>query len=267
MSASPALRAAARALQAVPGLAGARVLEPLGAGPTNACFLVEHQGERLVLRLDRPQAAALGLDRESERRVCEAVAVAAAGMTPAYRYFDVATGICLRPYLEGECLKAADLLDARVLEELAGRLRQLHALEPVGGRFYPLAATRRYARDLGTNEAASLARRAGEILAALPATAATLCHNDLVAENILRVPRRGLVLIDWEYAGIGDPYFDLAVVVRHHDLGEVTARQFLSAYLNREPDDAERLRLKTQCEFYGCLLALWNERVSPFSGA
>ena len=24
------------------------------------------------------------------------------------------------------------------------------------------------------------------------------------------------MLIDWEYAGIGDPFFDLAVVVQHH---------------------------------------------------
>ena len=28
------------------------------------------------------------------------------------------------------------------------------------------------------------------------------------------------MLIDWEYAAIGDAYFDLAVVVRHHDLDE-----------------------------------------------
>jgi thiamine kinase-like enzyme len=248
-------------LKAVPGLGGARLVRTLGAGPTNASYLVEHEGQQWVLRIDRPQAAELGLDRESERQACETVA--AAGMTPAYRYFDAAAGICLRPFLEGDCLPAADLHDPVVLEELARVLRRLHALPAVGRRFDPLAAARQYARELGTAEAADLADRAGELIdqATDPGAASVLCHNDLVAENILRVPGRELVLIDWEYAGIGDPYFDLAVVVRHHGLGEALAQRFLADYLGRAPGDDEQARLAAQCDFYGCLLALWNQRV------
>ena len=109
-----------------------------------------------------------------------------------------------------------------------------------------------------------LSDRAGEILGRAPDTESVnaLCHNDLVAENILRVPGRGLVLIDWEYAGIGDPYFDLAVVVRHHGLGDALTQRFLAVYLGRAPDQPEQARLATQCDFYGCLLALWNERIT-----
>src|SRR5205823_3331421 len=39
----------------------------------------------------------------------------------------------------------------------------------------------------------------------------TLCHNDLLAANILDDGRR-IWLVDWEYAGVGHPLFDLAGV-------------------------------------------------------
>ena len=60
------------ALAAIPGLAGARVIRRLIAGPTNVTWLVEHLDQRWVLRLDTPAAAELGLDRENEGRACAA---------------------------------------------------------------------------------------------------------------------------------------------------------------------------------------------------
>ena len=255
------LAEAESALVRIPGPDRGRVLEQLADGPTNASYLVEQNGERLVLRLDKPGAGALGLDRASERRVCEALA--AAGLLPAHRHFDAAGGITLRPWVAGRSLVAGDLFEPATLTELAAVLRRLHGLAPVGRRFEPLADARRYARQLGTSEAADLARQAEAVLAASAPgeAAAALCHNDLVAANIVRPANGTLVLIDWEYAGIGDPYFDLAVVVRHHQLGADLARHFLEAYLERGPRDAEHGRLAQQCEFYGCLLALWNLRV------
>lgn len=39
-------------------------------------------------------------------------------------------------------------------------------------------------------------------------------HGDLLGQNILLTPGRPLGLIDWEYAGRGDPARDLAIVTR-----------------------------------------------------
>jgi thiamine kinase len=246
---------------ALPGLAGARVVRPLAAGPTNTTWLVEHEAQQWVLRLDTPAATDLGLNRETERQVC--AAAAAGGITPEYRLFDPAAGICLRRYVPGRAWTAEDLHDTRSLERLAAVLRRLHALPPVGGPFDPGAAVRRYARQLGNGAAAVLAERA---LAVLESTRgapgrSALCHNDLVAENVLETPGEGLVLIDWEYAGAGDPWFDLAVVIRHHALGERLARMFLEAYLQRSATGKEYDQLLRLCTFYGCLLQLWNMRI------
>ena len=252
---------AERALASIPGMADATLGKLLADGPTNTTWLVTQAGERHVLRLDKPAAVGLGLDRAGEQAVC--AAVAAVGLGPRYTWFDTAAGVCLRPFVDGASLAADDLRDRRTLVGLGAALRRLHALPAVGRPFDPLAAARRYADQLGTPHAAGLARRAEGILtAAPPHPSAVLCHNDLVAENIIRVPGPGLVLIDWEYAGMGDPYFDLAVVIRHHGLADDLAGHFLGSYLARAPLQAERSHLAHQCDFYGVLLDLWNLRIA-----
>lgn len=262
MRAGPAARAqAAAALAAIPGMEGAAIVGPLAAGPTNATWLVEQDARHWVLRLDMPEIGSLGLDRESERQVC--TAAAAAGITPEYRCFDPAAGIYLRRYVPGRALSGDDLGYPRTLDRLAAVLRTLHALPLAGRAFDPAAAVRRYAAQLGSRAASELAGRA---LASLEGPAAgegrfATCHNDLVAENVLQTAAGDLLLIDWEYAGVGDPMFDLAVVIRHHGLREPLARGFLEAYLQRPAAAAENERLTRLCVFYGYLLELWNLRV------
>ena len=52
--------------------------------------------------------------------------------------------------------------------------------------------------------------RAGEIEAAFGASPEPRrpCHNDLLAANFIASGER-LVILDWEYAGMNDRYFDL----------------------------------------------------------
>jgi thiamine kinase len=240
---------------------GARSVERLMDGPTNASYLVERNGEQFVLRLDKPEAARLGLNRENERVVCQAIAEA--GLTPPYLHFDPAAGVALRPFITGRSLCRDDLLEPRMLQRLADVLRRLHRLPAVGAPFDAAGAVRRYAAQLANPEAAALAEQAAGLLAGIGrhSAAPALCHNDLVAENMLDTEEGGLQLIDWEYAAIGDPYFDLAVVARHHDLAPSLSQLLIEAYLQRAPSREESARFALQCRFYDALLALWNLRV------
>jgi len=231
-------------------------------GPTNTTYLVERGGERFVLRLDKPEARRLGLDRDNERVVCQAIAEA--GLTPHYLHFDTSAGVCLRPYITGRSLGRDDLLEPLTLERLADTLRRLHRLPPVGARFDAAGAVRRYSAQLATPQAAVLAERCAGLLAQIGRHAATpaLCHNDLVAENMLEPVEGALLLIDWEYAAVGDPYFDLAVVVRHHGLDPSLTQHFFDAYLLHAPSKKESRRFDLQCQLYDALLTLWNLRVA-----
>jgi len=247
-------------LTRLPGMQRGCVVERLANGPTNSTYRVAADGAQFVLRLDKPEALPLGLDRANERIV--SAAVAAAGLTPAYSHFDLGSGVCLRPFIAGRSLRREDLMNAQTLERLAGVLKQLHALPPLGSPFDPAAAARRYATGVASPEADRLADRTAGLAADIrryPAPS-SICHNDLVAENVLQT-ERGILIIDWEYAAVGDPFFDLAVVVRHHELGDSLAARFLNAYLQRRPTEVESQRFALQCRLYESLLALWNLRV------
>ena len=252
------------ALGVVPGFSAARVRRRLSDGPTNRSWLLENGGERFVLRLDKAEAARLGLDRRNEQRVC--ASVAAAGLAPRPVYFDPATGIYMRYWEPGHSWSPDDLLEPTNLRSLARVLRRLHRLPQLGKRFNPAAALRRYAAQTGTAQAAALAERAGLLLAELDRDRPEdcLCHNDLVSGNILsREVAHGCDpwLIDWEYAALGDPLFDLAVVVQHHRLDPARQRLFLQAYREGAVEAEDSERLQRQCDFYQCLLDLWTLRL------
>ena len=249
------MRAVEQALEAVPGFTEARVDAQLSDGPTNASYLLENAGEQYVLRVDKPDAVKLGLNRSNEKLVC--TAVADAGLAPEPLYFDPVVGIYLRRYLPGRSWVDSDLDNPDNLQRLARLLRELHSLAPVGAAFDPLTAARRYAAQLGSEESRSILHRSEKLMQQITADsmAPALCHNDLVCHNVLEGER--LMLIDWEYASIGDPFFDLAVVVQHHGLGEKSMHDFLQAYLERSISDREIKHLQLQCEFYKCLLELW----------
>ena len=248
-----------QALAAIPGFADARVEAQLSAGPTNASYLLEQAGAQYVLRLDKPDAAKLGLNRSNEKQVCQAVADA--GLAPEPLYFDPEAGIYLRRYLPGRSWVDSDLDSPGNLERLARLLRDLHSLAPVGARFDPLAAARRYTAQLGSEQSRVILRQAEKLMQQIIADSMgpALCHNDLVCHNVLEGEQ--LMLIDWEYAGIGDPFFDLAVVVQHHDLDKKSAHGFRDAYLGRPASAREVEHLELQCNFYTCLLELWEQIV------
>ena len=55
-----------------------------------------------------------------------------------------------------------------------------------------------------------------------------LCHNDLHPENVLFNDR--IQFIDWEYASLNLPYFDLAYAIEHFQMNKSEIGYFISEY-------------------------------------
>jgi thiamine kinase-like enzyme len=69
------------------------------------------------------------------------------------------------------------------------------------------------------------------------------CHNDLLNANFLDDGER-LRIVDWEYAGMGDVFFDLANFSNNHELDEDASAELLGAYFGELRDaDLGALRL------------------------
>jgi len=238
--------------------AGARIVAELAGGPASNSYLIERGADRWVLRIDNELPAALGLDRGAEAVVLAHIYKEDAGddcFGPRLEFVDVEQGIQLTRYIPGRAWTAADLDDHDKLVRLARLLRRLHSASVAGKPFALRDRVAHYARSIGTAEASALAEEVGVLLEPSATTDTCLCHNDLVCANIIEGDR--LYLVDWEYAGVGDPFFDLATVVQHHELSDEAATAFLRAYAGRVRD-ADLRRLDSYRELYARLLVLWQ---------
>jgi thiamine kinase len=239
---------------AVEALRGVELIRHLPGGPASSSFLLQADEHRLVARIDKPAARALKLDRQSEIEVLQAVS--AAGIGPELVWADAQQGLLVCTYLEGSACSREDIRDPVLLRDLASTLRRLHSLLPAGPEFELEAAVRLYAGNLATPIARQMADSACMLLTRLqqePGPRA-LCHNDLVHSNIIH--HQPIRLIDWEYAAVGDPFFDLAVVVRHHELNATLSNGFLRAYFGSLlPEQLEKLELYGV--LYDHLAGLW----------
>jgi thiamine kinase-like enzyme len=62
------------------------------------------------------------------------------------------------------------------------------------------------------------------------------CHNDLLNANFLDDGTR-LWIVDWEYAGMGDPFFDLANFSINHDLDRSASAVLLREHFGDNRDE------------------------------
>jgi thiamine kinase-like enzyme len=220
---------------------------PLEGGITNRNFKVRLGASDYVVRLHGKDTNLLGISREAERIATEAAA--ALGIAPA-----VAGGF---PGGLVTRFVACATLDAEGVRgrvvEIAAALRAFHdsgTSLPV--RFWVPDLLEDYARIVrsrgGTLTAAFSQARllAARIASALPLSQARPCHNDLLAGNLICSAEDGATMIvDWEYSGMGHPFFDLGNLAVNNGFGDDEERRLLEAYEGGEPAPgrAEALKL------------------------
>jgi len=79
-----------------------------------------------------------------------------------------------------------------------------------------------------------------------------LCHNDLLFQNII-CSEGGWVAADWEYARLGDPAFDIAVLVETIGADESELGVLLEAYGSVSP----RVRVNYYRDLYRLIEVMW----------
>jgi thiamine kinase-like enzyme len=89
----------------------------------------------------------------------------------------------------------------------------------------------------------------------------TPCHDDLLNMNWLDEDVPGEIgeirLLDWEYAGMGDIFFDLANFSHHHRLSDEQVRMLLQDYFG-EVTEARFGRLKLMWPMSELHEAMWG---------
>lgn len=253
-------------LARVPGCeAGERpdAIAALPGGLINKSFRVDTRAGSFVLRLNDAAGAALGANHGREVRLHAAAGLA--GVAPQLIYADLAERFMIMRYVAGAVWDASDFARPQRLRALGATLATLHGIAaPAVAPFDLAAILRGHAASLIAAEPAQRVLLEGLMAQADAALAlcarggreAAIVHNDLYHLNLIDGER--LYLIDWEYAAVADPIFDLGCIFAYYPQAEPYAGELLDATgLAAHVSTAELLRAR----FLFLLLSfLWYRR-------
>lgn len=253
-------------LRAVPRFAtGPLDVRDLPGGLTNRIVVVTTaDGDRYVARLSSPDSSLLAVDRDAEHH--DSVVAAGTGIAPGVvdRVVDgpAGSGVLVVDWVSARTWTARDLHDEANLARLAAACRRLHAGPRFARGFDMFALQRRYlavVRERGYRlparyeEFGPVVERIRRALAVRPQPAVP-CHNDLLPANVLDAGDR-LWIVDYEYAGNGDPYFELGNAWSEASLPPDLLEPLVTAYAGRPaPALVARARLLGLMSKYGWML-------------
>jgi thiamine kinase-like enzyme len=219
---------------------------PLEGGITNRNFRVNFGGTVYVVRLPGKDTNLLGIDREAERLATKKAAELKLG--PKVAAMLDQPPCLVTCFVESREVTAAELREPSRLDEVGRGLRSFHrsGLE-LPTDFYVSEIVASYVdvvRERGGrppdayNDARSTAKHIVRKVRRQPEHEPVPSHNDLLTSNFLNDGER-LVIVDWEYAGMGDPFFDLGNFAVNNELGEAEEDRLLEAYFG-EPATPRR---------------------------
>jgi thiamine kinase-like enzyme len=239
-------------------------VQALEGGITNRNFKVDFGGDDYVVRLPGKDTAKLGIDRDAE---CSANAKAAKlGIAPRVAAMLHEPACLVTCFVEGHQLEPAELREPEALELVARSLRSFHESgEPLESEFDSFRVVERYAETAtehsvelpGGYEPALRCARSIERSLTGPEHKPVPCHNDLLAANFLSDGDR-IVIVDWEYAGMGDRYFDLGNFAVNNELSEGDEGRLLEAYFGEPADGRQRAALRLMRFMSDFREAMWG---------
>ena len=208
-------------------------------GYCNENYLLHSENKKYILR----KFIRTDIDREFEFQVQRLAFEKGISAEPLL--LDVENGLTISTYLEGT---HKDILEKNDLQQFAEVLKKLHTSKVVCNPI--LLDTLIEIKSKEVHDAFS-------IIDTFPSEV-VLCHNDLNPQNILF--SETIKLIDWEYAGVNDRYFDLASVCVEFDLNIEDEVCFLSSYFTGENEINDE-KLKAYKVIYKALCTQWFENL------
>ena len=221
-------------------------ISDLSGGITNRNFRVDVDGGAFVLRMGGQNTSLLGIDRVTEHAA--SLRAAEIGIGPDVQAFIEPEGWLVTRFIQGRTVPPEEIRRPAGIRRVAAVLRRIHGAAAIPGRFDAHAVVDQYRIEalahgvsvppefVAAHEVSERVRSARGPQDLVP------CHNDLLNANFLDDGE--IRIVDWEYAGMGDRFFDLANLSVNHEFGLDEDRMLVAAYFGDEkPGDLAALRL------------------------
>ena len=222
----------------LPFWSGTVELEPLSGGLSNQSFVAKDRSGKYVARYghDIPVHHVIR-SREAE------LSRAAAELEISPRMHWAQDGVMIFDFIEGQTYGPADLqsnLDVAVALVKRCHRELYRQVRGPGYLFWVFHVLRDYVQLLGqepdpdNTTLARFAKIAGELEAASGEPLICICHADLLAANFIDDGTR-LWLIDWEYGGFGNAWFDIGNMAAISGFEQADEARLLELYLESAP--------------------------------
>jgi thiamine kinase-like enzyme len=253
----------AAVIAAIPDWDGAQPdVTPITIGITNRNFKVDIGGESFVVRLSGKDTDLLGIDRAAENDA--ASAAAAAGVAPEVYAYLPEHGALITRFVQGGHVPEEDLRREDVLGSVIRSVKAIHAGPTIHSSFPVFRIVEDYRAIAAERGVASppsfdeVHAKAGDIETAFAKQplADRPCHNDLLNANFLRDGDH-VWIVDYEYAGMGDLFFDLGNLSINNGLGADAQELLLRLYFG-DVRDVHRARLQLMRIMSDFREAMWG---------
>ena len=207
---------------------------PLTGGITNENFRIEVNRDVFVLRIPGADTELLGIVRSTECAVSQAAGES--GIGPEVIYVIEPEGYLVTSFIEGHLPSPDELGQPKNIRRVSDTICRVHNMDPISETFSPFrviedsaAIARRFKVDFPDNFGCLIEQmKAAETALLKSPFTPRLCHNDLLNANFLDDGQ--IRILDWEYASMGDPVFDLANFSVHHEFTDERDRLLLEFY-------------------------------------
>lgn len=252
-------------LQRIPYVRSAKSLEieELTGGITNKNYKIIADGECFVLRMGGNETQFLGIDRRNEYE-CSLLA-SSIGIAPEPIAFLEPEGYIVARFISGKGILTEEIGSDENIRRVVTSMKAYHALEYFPGSFSPFRVTEDYAKTARSFHV-KLPEKMDWYLAKSQEIEQAMyrqplqphpCHNDLLNGNCIDDGTR-IRILDWEYAGMGDIFFDLGNLAVQHEFNDEQDELLLRAYFG-EPTDSQRAHQKLMKIMSDLREAMWAQ--------
>lgn len=233
--------------------------EPLLRGVSNDVYKITTAEGVYVLkhfRFDHPY----GLNRDQEVEVQKTLAHV--GIAPEILHYDPIQGLLLQPYIDcPDLAQDASPMPYKIqrLGEICAHIHRLQVDVPVWSL---RGRVQRYCEHLASfdsERAQHFQKRVQQHRKLLDSFAnnPVFCHNDLAFHHVyLTEPP---LVIDWEYAGLGERYFELANCIHVNQFSDSEQQAFIHAYEGASGERVDWNYLERWLDLADVISQLWYE--------
>jgi thiamine kinase-like enzyme len=226
-------------------------VKPLEGGITNRNFRVNFGGTDYVVRLPGKDTHLLGIDREAERLATRKAAELE--LSPKVAAMLDEPPCLVTGFVASREMTAAELREPGCVGEIARGLRAFHEsgltlptdfyVSEIVSSYAGVVRRRGAALPGDFSDAAGCARKVVKAVRRQPEHQPLPCHNDLLTANFLHDGER-ILIVDWEYAGMGDRFFDLGNFAVNNELDDEDEERLLEGYFGEPATQRRRAALK-----------------------